>query len=153
MAMRPEKSVEKVLWSEGSSLSNLRKKIQQLAQLNIFWLEQLDDALAQHTRVANYREGCLIIEVDSSVWATRLRFLIPELLKSLRRLKEFHTLQSIEWYVNATVSLAKYSPLRQPPVLSAQNASLLHETAAEISSEALKRALQKLARNVKSNTV
>ncbi len=85
--------------NQSGTLQLIYAKAAQLTTLNKIWRTQIDETLAQHTQVANYREGCLVIEVSSPVWATRLRYGIPDLLQKLRALNEFAGLTRIEWYV------------------------------------------------------
>ncbi len=55
----------------------------------------LPQDLASQCRVANVRDRSLTVHIDNAAWATRLRFLIPELIESLGRLADFATVNEI----------------------------------------------------------
>jgi predicted nucleic acid-binding Zn ribbon protein len=44
------------------------------------WPEIVGPAIAAHTRVEAFEQGCLQVRCDSTAWATQLRLLVPELL-------------------------------------------------------------------------
>lgn len=131
------------------SLTGLIHKTQQLQQLNHAWKSCIDPTLAEHTQVANLRNGCLIIEVESSAWATRLRFAIPEIQKRLQTSSELRNLKNIEWYIqpaeNTTRPIKQHAPLQ----LSENNAQLIEDTAAHITNKKLRDVLQQLAKHKK----
>lgn len=144
--IKPEKPLQQLLDNQVDTLPGIKAKIKQLTDLNNIWQTQLDSTLAQHCRVANFREKCLIIEVDSSAWATRLRYLIPELLKSLRSFTEFTGLQAIEWYIQPPTPLTFHPDIpHKRPILSADSKEIILETAKNIGAEKLKKALRNLA--------
>src|SRR5207244_5108353 len=102
---------------------------------NEIWQKNLAD-LAQHSRIANFREGCLVIEVDNAAWATRLRYLIPDISKKLVTHMLLNSLKHIEWYIQP------HSPTFSPhnrfiPILSDHTAQLLKNTALSIKTEQL----------------
>lgn len=128
-------------------LSAIKNKAAQLSHLNNLLHAQLETLLTQYCRVANFRENILIIEVDSSVWATRLRYIVPELLQKLRREKEFHRLQEIKWYIRPAASEYKKKPTKSIK-LSEQSSELIAETAEHISNPMLQTALKKLTTHI-----
>lgn len=60
-------------------LSHLNQHSQVIKQLDKMCKESLPSPLNQHCHVANLREKTLVIHADSSLWATRLRLIIPSL--------------------------------------------------------------------------
>jgi hypothetical protein len=141
--MRPEQPLQKLLKDQFDSLPNFREKIQQLIDLNKLWRAQLDPLLAEHCRVANLREKCLIIEVDSAAWVMRLRYLIPELLDRLRA-AGVTGIQAIEWYIQPPDFYDSIETTSKSLVLSEENKELLREAAQNVSSAALQQALNKI---------
>lgn len=150
MFQRHEKPLPELLTTQSNLLPGLKEKISQLISLNQLWHAQLDPVLANHCRIANFRNNCLIIEVESSAWALRLRYSLPELLKLLRELPEFAQLKTIEWYIQPVIEIEEKRILNSPP-LSNESAALIRETASCVQNEKLKQALYKLAENVNAN--
>lgn len=127
-----------------SAISN---KIQYLNHLNSALQKYLPIEMAQHVVVANKRQHILIIAVDNSAWATKFRFIIPELLKLFAKNSELKDIQSIEWYIQHQ-TFSQEKPHRTV-TLSCENANLIQETAASIPSLPLQKALQRLASRAK----
>lgn len=99
---------------------------------------------ANHVQVADLNGERLVIQVDSTAWATRLRYLGPQLLRCLRKDTILPPLLQLDIRV---VPLAQPAPTRiQPMTLSADSASLLEATADGIRHTALRTALKRLAR-------
>ncbi len=131
-----------------TTVPNLAQKIAALRQLNELWRKYIDIKLAQHTQVANWRNNCLVIEIDSASWATHIRYLLPELLIKLKTEKELAELKYIEWYIQP-ISTSNKIKSREPQPLSAENCLLLKEAAEHITHEKLKKALVGLAKHSK----
>jgi hypothetical protein len=141
-------ALSEILHYPNSLLETYQQKIQQLLQWNRYWQKNISGDLAAHTRIANFREGCLIVEVDNPSWASQLRYWIPELLVQLKTFPVFSSLQAIQWYVKrrevmrpeqmSTVSIT-------PKGLSPANCSLLMRIADTIPQQALRIALQRFS--------
>lgn len=123
-------------------LNQLKAKVAYLQQINELLKLELDPILLPHCCVANLRDNILILEIDSSAWATRLRFLAPTLLQKLRTHKPLHKLQEIQWYIRPKQTVSKS---HKPLALSEDNAEFIEEVATHIENENLKIALRKLA--------
>lgn len=50
--------------------------------------------------IASFNNGCLILNVSDSVWASQLRFMLPELRDYLRTAKNLYQLSSIKISIN-----------------------------------------------------
>lgn len=128
-------------------LSNLLAKVEQLHQLQKSVDECFDERLKLHVKVANYRDNILILVVDSPAWATKLRYLIPKVLKQLRQQQQWSGLQKITHYVE----LARVNKLQEkspgPEKISHKSADSLRGAAKHIEHEELKTALNKLAKH------
>jgi hypothetical protein len=83
-------------------LSQIVRKVDQLAQLNRIVHQKLDPALKTHCRVANYRDGVLILTTNTSATGHLLRFAKGELLTALRKEPEWCHLKSIKIHVRAS---------------------------------------------------
>lgn len=55
-----------------------------IAQMRNHWEQVVGPAIAQHSYAASFRDGVLVIQTDSPVWATNLTYLIPQLTDTIR---------------------------------------------------------------------
>lgn len=69
-----------------NSLAHLVSKARQLTTIDEALQKILPTELAPHCRVMNITQDTLVIGVDNPHWATRLRYLSPNLLKDLQSL-------------------------------------------------------------------
>lgn len=146
----PEKTPATILQHDPASvLAFIQNKVQELIKLNQIWQATIPNELNAHTRVANFREGYLIIECDSAAWATRLRYLLPEIKQKLRNIVDLDHLVQIEWSVQPAFH-EQPTQLKPPSLtLSNTNAELLKNAADTISIKSLQEALLRLAEHVK----
>lgn len=104
----------------------------------------LPDDLAAHCVSARLHDGTLVLHTDAAAWATRIRFLAPQLSGVLR--PEYRTLQRVK------VRLLGDTPRGPKPVTKAIRspaaAEIIHTSAAHATSEPLRDALRRLARAV-----
>ncbi|KAA8826029.1 MULTISPECIES: DUF721 domain-containing protein [Bifidobacterium] len=56
-----------------------------LAQLRNHWDQVVGEGVARHSAVADFTDGVLVIRAESTVWATQLTYLIPQLTDTIRR--------------------------------------------------------------------
>ncbi|MEQ8288784.1 MAG: DUF721 domain-containing protein [Gammaproteobacteria bacterium] len=77
------KSIESLVSAEPSPLQNLVKKAQRIQQLGRKLESRLDPSFQGHFTLANINDGVAIILANSSAWATRLRYHIPDILDEL----------------------------------------------------------------------
>lgn len=101
-----------------------------------------------HCRVANIRDGLLILDVDSVAWATRLRYQLPSLLEKLQQHEDLRVLSSIEIKIRPQQQTRQKSSQR--PQLSPEAAHCIHSCAEGIDDPALGNALRRLASRKKS---
>ncbi len=146
----PEKTLTNILQHDPASvLAFIQSKVQQLITLNQIWQTVIPNELNQHTRVANFREGYLIIECDSAAWATRLRYLLPDIKQKLLSYPDLHDLVQIEWSIQPAFH-TQPMPLKVLTLtLSNTNAELLKNAAETISVKSLQEALLRIAEHVK----
>ncbi len=94
--MRPSNSVKKLLNSgKSTQLSRLTQFFSQLAELSALTQSCLPTPLQGHCKAVNVRGKTLILQTESSAWASRLRFYIPAMLSTLTHhrcnyIKEIH---------------------------------------------------------------
>lgn len=126
-------------------------KVEQLAKLNRQVLNKLEPQLAKHCRVANLKDGILILTTQSPTWGHQLRFASSDLLSALRAEPEWCGLKSIKIHVrpNEIPTLDRVgSTILSGPMLSPLGASYLQKTAETITDVRLQEALSKLSQRI-----
>ncbi|WP_164513454.1 DUF721 domain-containing protein [Thiosocius teredinicola] len=96
--------------------------------------------LANHCLAAQFREQRLVLHTDSPVWATRLRYLAPEIASLLRL--HYPNLQSVS--IKMLIPQIRRSKKPRRAVRSDVAAEIIHETAAETKQPQLREALKRL---------
>ena len=142
------------LLSQGALLSKIKDRTIALSQLTKVIDELLPTPLNQQYRVANYRQGVLILEVSSASWLTRLKYEQGNLLSGIRQ-KILPSLSSIQYKINPTIA-TNYSQsvilsdknVKISNVISKQTAIYLNAIA-EQAPDKLKKQLIKLANHAK----
>ncbi len=81
------------------------------------WTDQLrallPQDLASECRVANVRDQVLTVHINNAAWATRLRFLVPGLLRSLNRLADFTAVSDVRLKVVPLIAESTASTRRR----------------------------------------
>lgn len=148
--LSPEKTPANILQHDSAGvLALIQNKVQQLIKLNQIWQVEIPSELSEHTRVANFREGYLIIECDSAAWATRLRYLLPDMKRTLLNYPDLRDLTQIEWTIQPAFHIQPTQLNALPPILSSTNAELLKNAADTISVKSLQKALLRIAEHVR----
>ncbi len=134
--------ITKLLHSADFPAEGLLQRGQYLHRLDRLLGRLLDTETKLHCQVGNVRDGVLIIYIDSTAWATRLRYQTPALLQELQQRRGLEGLKQIELRVVP----------KQNKTLSAQQAKLSHEAsscltacAESVEDEGLSNALRRLA--------
>lgn len=150
--MREYKYVSMIdILSRSSALGKIVYKVDQLAKLNRTLLNKLDPELARHCRLANCREGIIILTTTSPATGHLLRFKELELLSALRADPDFCHLKSIKIQVRPADSAYTPSQTLPLPMLSVMGASTVRATAEEVESPSLRQALLRLSKRVQNN--
>ncbi len=89
-----------ILTQTDSMLGKLLEKAKQLTELDKLIKGYLGPKLAEHCQVCNLRNGRLVIMTQKAVYATRLKYEIPELLARLREREGFQGLIGIDCKVS-----------------------------------------------------
>ncbi|WEV72426.1 DciA family protein [Bifidobacterium sp. ESL0790] len=56
-----------------------------IAQLRNHWDQVVGEGIARHSEVTSLKDGVLTIRAESTVWATQLTYLIPQLTRTIRQ--------------------------------------------------------------------
>jgi hypothetical protein len=142
----PIKSVHAILGDTSGILKTLIDSCTRIEHLSKIVAEQLPDPLARHCRAIQLTNGVLTLQSDSPVWVTRLRFIGPRLLETLRRHPELGAAREIRIKVAPpVVTDVARNPLRPLPRLSPAGAAHLRAAASTITAPDLRAALLRLA--------
>jgi len=130
-----------------SKLSNVFDSLERLEKQNFVFKNILGPELATRCKLAKIENGRALVIVDSSAWASKFRYAIPDLLKNLRIQPEFQNLKDIRYQITAQPFHKKNISIKPNAKLSEKNADLLRKTAKKIQNVKLKQGLEKLASN------
>ena len=94
------KTIDTIL-SKSTVLQNLLNKTNELQYLSKIFAICLEEKLAKHCRIAkmDLENKTLHVAVDNPTWATKLRYVLPDVLKNLRTQPEFKNIKSIKYSV------------------------------------------------------
>lgn len=106
------------------------KKAALLQQLNHIFHNTLPTELANHCQIAKQTKEVIVLIVDNAAWATNLRYMIQDIIKTLRTQPEFKNLQKIRYQVKKEFEPAKIKK-RKKNLQAIQNARMLREFAYE----------------------
>lgn len=122
-------------------------KLEQLKQINQFVSSKLEPILAHNCRVANLRDGSLILSTTSPAWNHKLRFIALDLLSDLRSNPAWSGLKSIEVRVDYLQAHTDNTTtnLKKPCLPSVNNAKIMQEIANNITCKSLSNSLSRLA--------
>lgn len=141
--MAPERRISRII-ATASALSGLLAHARLLQELQLLVTSILPAPLRNHVRVANVHNGTLILNADSPVWATELRFRSNEILNSLIRKEPPCQLVGLGLRTRPPES-PEIEPLPPRPELSEKGASALAGIAEGIDTPELREALLRLA--------
>ncbi len=140
--------ITKLLHRANFPVEGLLQRGQFLHRLNRLVGSLLDDTFEQHCQVGNVRDGVLILYVDSTAWASRMRYQAPTLLKQLQQRKGLASIQKVE--VKLLPKQEKVAKI-QSVELSSEASSCLIACADSIEDDGLRIALQRLAAHHKKD--
>lgn len=148
MKKKPFKnSLDCLFNSDNGQVNNIIKKFYLLQALNEAFMNIIDERFKPYCRVGNYRDGIVVIMVDSSTWMTPLRFQAPELLSKLRRVPGLAGIAQIEFKVMPS-SMEPEAPAAKPiHGLSSETAHYYESLADDCDSAELGEALRRLAKH------
>jgi hypothetical protein len=138
------KSVSNIV-SSNSTPAKLGKKLADYEALCTMVRSNLPSPLSQQLKAAVLQAGVLSLFVSSPVWASRLRYTAPQLLKQLQQ----HGLgiDRIRTRILLEVGKKPSSLKNKTPSLSKHNGDILRQTANSIRDPDLSEALLKLSRH------
>lgn len=125
-------------------LMDICKRTIKLEELNTKLQDYLPPSLLTHCNVGSFNHGCLVIVTSDPVWASQLRYSLPELRDKLRRDAGIYQLTSIK--VTLTIDeLPTINKTITPPILSTKAREIITAGGDECDYQPLKEALHRLA--------
>ena len=94
------KTIRNILENNNPSLGRLLAKCQTIDGLAKLFAAIVDNSFAKHCKLANYRNGELTLVVTNAAWATKVRYAIPELMKTLCVQPEFRDIKKISYDID-----------------------------------------------------
>jgi len=82
--MQKSKSVSELIQHSSKTLSQLRKRLDERGKLLLQVRAALPPRLVEYALSAGLQDGVLTLGTDSAAWASRLRYVAPELIDKFR---------------------------------------------------------------------
>ena len=150
--MSQYKPVSKLLTASNGSLRSLLEQAHYLQALTRLLQEAIDPVLAEHIAVANIRANTAIIAADSPAWLSKIRYMAPIILATLKQQSGLTELREIQFKVQPAIKLATPDQTdneQRRATLSSASSKVLESAASGISDPELASALQRLSRQNK----
>lgn len=128
-----------------TKLSEIYQAALMISELNAKLSNYLPEHLRAHFSVGSFNQGCLVLITPDPVWASQLRYHLPELREDLRKKAGIYQLASIKISVSAGDSLQPITPPMTFPPLSAKARDTILAGSEQCDYDPLKTALKKLA--------
>ena len=127
------------------------RDMQTLPLVSAAWAETVGQPLAQHVVPLRYSEGCLSLQADSSLWASKIRQQQQQLIDRLRAYPALRGVGLLKVRI-APLQLQRVRPVRARALHrpSAQTLTLLEQVADDITDPGLRDARKRLGRPLKS---
>ena len=147
------KSLSNLFTKSSGSLARIAEKSQYLNALNHHLVETVGATIAQNCRVSNYEQGILTIETINSAFATRLNFMLPQILQNFREnvLPEMASIK-IKVVPNEKFYCAVNRKVEKNTNRLSEQASSYILEAASNAPDSLKRKLERLAARAQKGT-
>jgi hypothetical protein len=149
---KPPQDLSNLLHLSGK-LPELAEKAELLNNLNRYLKQIIDGPAAEQLKVANLRQGVLVVETSSAAWAARINFQKPKLLRQLQA-ETLPMLTAIEVKVNPGLAIGNVNSQVNHTYISneaAQHITALADHVEGSLGEKLKRLAALASRNRQSN--
>ena len=148
MTNSPSKPPLNWLQHHSDHIDKLLGQVRLLRRVSDYLRKALPEPLASHCIAANIDGDTLVVGCDSSAWAAKLRFLIPQLFERLKAQTDFPLLTQIRVRVQPLNPEPFHTTIRRFHI-SDHSAALIDSTAESTTDPALKAALRRLSQRVK----
>lgn len=143
--LRRPRSIRHLL-QDKPELKRLEREIRVQKTLLSHLRQCLPADIAAHCLHAQLHDETLVIHTDSPVWATRLRYLAPQLIDALA--VEYPGLRAAK--VRLAMEAHRPKSVGSPPHHSNRAAEIIHSSAGHTKSESLQKALRRLGEALKA---
>ena len=150
MSSTPSKPLLNWLQHHSDHLNVLLAQVHLLRRITHMIRHALPEPLASHCHAANMDGDTLVMGCDSSAWAAKLRFEIPQLLRQLNDQQGFPAFSQIRVRVQPLDKERSRTANRRLR-LSDHNATLITSFADNTADPKLKAALHRLSQRAKSD--
>lgn len=142
------------LISSNKQLNKLYTHAKDICALNEKLHNYLAPSLSSHCTVGNYSADTLIINADTSAWASKLRNRIPDILDYARHECGLSNIISVRIRVSPNQNNTTYSSLpgtrpARKASLSKKSAEFIESVATSIEDPALRESILKISKNTK----
>jgi hypothetical protein len=138
------KPIQKLIDTPGH-LAQLKRSLERQQMLLAQVRKSLPPPLDKQLLGATLNDGRLSLWVDSPAWASRLRYMAPQLLRQLRQ--QGLAIDHLRPLIVPQKSPTRKRGGRRPASLSRDNAKLLLQTAEALEAGPLQEALRRLSRH------
>lgn len=126
-------------------LEHLLQRGTQLGEIDKLLRKSLPPELRPHCQLANIKGSTMILLASSTVWASRLRYQSPQLLKALQQNDRLQRITEIQLRVQPRTDEPTSNKIARRASMSREAATYVHEFAESVDDESLRSALKKLA--------
>lgn len=94
------KSLKQIVSTNYPHLKQLIKFSEHLHNLNKILQQTIDTESIKHCELASFENGQMVVIVENASWATKLRYSLPEIIKTLKIQPEFKNLKTIRYKID-----------------------------------------------------
>lgn len=137
-----------VLSNKKNDLGKIYAHTEHILSLELKLHSFLGSPLNKHCILANYTNNIFTLHADSSIWASKLRYCIPDILEFMQHECHFDTLKTIRIKVKPTT----FKTVKIPPrrlTLSTKSSKFIKDIATSMTDHELRASLLKLAKHNK----
>lgn len=84
------------------SLASICKRAIELESITAIIHKYLPEHYRAYCKVSSFNKGCLVLLVNNALWASEIRYLLPELRDQLRQSAGLHQLITIKMNIELT---------------------------------------------------
>ena len=142
------------LVDSSEQLNNLYRHAKGISALNEKLQKHLAPSLSSHCTVANYSDETLTVNAETSAWASKLRYCIPDILKFAKHECGLTSLKSIRIKVSPSHNKTAQSNLSntcsvKKASLSKKSADFIKNVATSIKDPALKKSILNISKHTR----
>ncbi len=142
------------LVDSSEQLNNLYTHAKGIYALNEKLQKHLDPSLSSHCTVANYSDETLTVNAETSAWASKLRYCVPDILNYAKHECGLTKLKSVRIKVSPIQNKTSQSDFSnthsvRKASLSKKSADFIENVATSIKDPALRKSILKISKHAK----